>query len=844
MATDNSNILQNEIVGRSYFDIARKTHTSQKLGQVSVSDVQFGLPKDTIKHSKGQTYELKPTTNRIVSKIYGNSKSCAVPLRQVWKYFNDFLAKNKHFIECGAFNTTYMMRKESETAKYLPYCNPVRLIGCFLACFGDGYPDHNGNQYLWACNGDQPLHQNDATLNGNAQTPIYSFLTDSGTLKQDVDGLACAPWWLPRLVGDGFFSSGVNVCEKITDGTQHITFAFTAPEVVYQARFLYELMKANNPSTNFVLQTNEINTFFVGAEYDSANNVVNFGCGFGSQSFGDYTFGSTIDRQIMFSVRTATSGTDYYGDILIGTTTTDTYGESPVSSNIVPCLVVNGNGICQYALSLICTAFFNTPEMLGRGSLLENFGVHLFDYKTIYEIWSDYVGTNIPVGIGVSPDALFPVLDRAFTSSIISRPQAGSDDYYSTQLINIFPFLAYQRFCTERLLLPHNVLSNNQGEDSTLDSAPYDSPFYRNNMIPTTFWGKPESNGCILRNSAVYVGSGDDEGCWLDTYDGGVLLSPEYWEYKMPVNQILTIFLSRGVLLDMDVFNRVWQKQNENVDTLLAASSFNAVNDNKTINAKLFLLAKKFARYVRFGNTDQTVDAVYQLHFGVNDIPEDACHSILLSSDRVEVDCTDVLNQGGAVDESGNTRPLGDRVSIVTKSVPLHHDYECYCPEFCYLFDLHWFSTELIRTHVPEPNLNWISSLVKKVGDMRRNFQLFFFPEYQDSGDEMILLSDVIANEADSNLAWSNKNQLLKDGFNELKGEFRSKFYKMVITPFPEYRRGWCMPSLTYGYFQPTPFQYDLHLVDRYGDAFLVSHYRSTIRKSTMTKTNSVGLNM
>ena len=305
MATDNSQILNNNQVGRSYFDISRKTHTSQKLGTVAVSDVMFCLPKDTIKHSKGQTYELKPTTNRIVSKIYGNSRSVAVPIRQVWKYFDAFLAKDKHFIEGGAFNTTYMMRKESETASYLPYMNPARLIGCFLACFTDGDND-NPNNYLWSCNGNAPDPGDDERLNGNVQSYVFSSLTDTGTLKQRNTAII-GPWWLPRVCGDGFFSSGVNYTERADlNGDLFAQFTFTAPEVVNVAKLLYELMKANQSGCTFALQTHEINSFFVTAQYVHVDKMVHFGCGFGKQSYGDVTLGSAPYKQALFSVSTYT----------------------------------------------------------------------------------------------------------------------------------------------------------------------------------------------------------------------------------------------------------------------------------------------------------------------------------------------------------------------------------------------------------------------------------------------------------------------------------------------------------------------------------------------------------
>lgn len=840
MSTDNSLVLNNESTGRSYFDISRKTHTSQKLGSVSVSDVQFCLPHDTIKHSKGQTYELKPTTHRIVSKLYGSSKSVAVPIRQVWKYFPEFIAKNKHFIEGGGFNTTYMMRKESETASYLPYVNPAVMFGCFLSAFGSGDTSGLNHNLLWAHTHDMPIFENDSKMNGNAQTQKYQFIDTVG-LMHNVEQYTGAPWWLPRLCGDGFLSSGVN-CNllQVGDTTHAFQFTFTAPEIVNQAKLLFELVKANNPSTTFSLQTNEITAFYVVVYSDGIGGGVNYYCAVGSADYGNSMAYSTYNNMI-FNSASLTDTTHNYGQISLKTSTTDTYGSGEFTHEIVPILYDNALPIAQYAFSLICTAFFNRPELLGRGSLLENLGVHLFDYKNMYDIFADYVGDNVPVGLGVAADALFPVLDINLVTAITNfRKSSETPEPVCTQLINVFPFLAYQKFATERLLLPHNVLSNNQGENTDVDFAPYDSPFYRNNMVPTSFWGKPTSNGCILLNSSLYV----EPGSWDETSTGSYIEDPVTYEYKMPINQILTIFLNRGVLLDMDVFTRIWQKQNENVDNILQASAFGAVNDNRTINAKLFLLAKKLGRYVRFGNTDQTIESVYARHFGVNDLPKDTCNSILLSSDRVEIDVTDVLNQGGAVDQNGDARMLGDRSSIVTKSVPLHHDYQCYCPEFCYILDLHWFSCEFLRTHVPEPNLNWIGRLCSLVGDMRRNFQLMFFSEYQDCGDEMLYYSDIVANAPMLNVAWSNKNQTLKDGYNDLTGEFRSKYYKMVITPYPEYKKGCFAPSLTYGYLQPTPYQYDLHLIDRFGDAFLVSHYRSTIRKSTMTKTNSVGLNI
>lgn len=847
MSTDNSKIAQNFEIGRSYFDIARKTHTSQKLGSVAVSDVQFCIPRDTIKHSTGRTYELKPTTDRIVSKVYAEQRSFAVPIRQVWKYFNEFLGKHGDFIATGALNTTYMMRKETETAPVLPHFNPRSVLGAFLACISP-----TGNRHLWTLNDYDPTELNDTYLNGNCLPMYYDYINRFGLLvrHQSPDG-SYIPWWFPRLLGDGVLTSGVNcqyvdssVVEGVTNPYLYVTF--NSPEIVTQAKLLYEFMKANNAGTSFSLATNDVTHLGVAFSWSSTTSSVEISVFVGANGYElpPVVWGDLNTTALANAMATTETGLHHYGTLFTHLQTAGYTGVSSVSDNVVPILVgSDADPIRKYALNLAITAIFNRPELLGFGSLSEQLGVHFFDTKNIYQIATEVAGGNFPVALGVSDTALFPIL----AWDILDAPQTEFSEPQTNQLINPFPFFAYQKFCTERLLLPHNVLSNNQGENTDTDlTAQYDSPFYRNNLVPTMYYGKPAEGEIldILVNSGVYVSNERENIRWVnagssDTF--GTDLTDA--EYKQPINQLLSVFLSRGVLLDMDVFNRIWQKENENVDNILQASGF-GVNDNNTINAKLFLLAKKLARFVRFGNTDQTTDAVLANHFGVNDIPDKVCNTIMLASERNEVDIQDVLNTGGGVDQNGNALALGERKSIATKTIPMHNSYTCFVPEFSYLFDVHFFNVEQLRTNVPDPSQTWLQKLTRQVGDFRRNFQLMFFPEFQDSGDEQLLLSDVVANSTDTAIGWSNKNQTLKDGYNDVKGEFRTKYYKMLITPYPAYRNNYTLPSLTYGYFQPSPYQYDLHLVDRFGDAFLISHYRETTKKSTFTKDNSVGFNL
>lgn len=122
-----------------------------------------------------------------------------------------------------------MMRKESETASYLPYVNPAVMIGCFLACFGCGDDQYDRAHKLWAHSDLAPIASNDDKLNGNAQTQKYQFVDTNG-LMRSVNHYTGAPWWLPRLCGDGFLSSGVNCTPLAVDsGTQAFQFTFTAP---------------------------------------------------------------------------------------------------------------------------------------------------------------------------------------------------------------------------------------------------------------------------------------------------------------------------------------------------------------------------------------------------------------------------------------------------------------------------------------------------------------------------------------------------------------------------------------------------------------------------------------
>lgn len=829
--TDNSRILKN-FTKRSLFRQHLPRKTSQGIGVLGVSYCDLAFPKDTIKKRHGSYYELKPTTHKICSQIKSNDLDAIIPLRAIWHHYDEFLSKGGHIVRNGAYNVPSTIKNENASVDFLPSVSVNRLIGVLMgSCFSynDTYADITK---LWTVDYQiKPVLAQDEKLNGNCCDYDFDYVDSQGLYhKSFMTNYPSAHigWWLPRLLGGGFTQTGVNAnCYQVENYDSELVLHFTDTNSVLLGRWLFELMKVFYPNTTFELQTNEITSLNIHVFQQGSTY---YGISFSNNGFSLPNI--SFARNYCISVTPQNT----FIPVLENTTVSSYEESSSVSGKTVSfCYDSTGSGsilnsaLKEIAFSIITTCLFNRSSLLGVGSLIESLGYTVFktiplvDYVTNYSELS-----NIGLQLGFQRDAVVTCLNKNLLDSFV----AGTEKY-----VTILPFLAYQKMA-ERFLLPHQVLSNNSGEDSTLDYHKYDSPYYRNNLVLSKFYGKPFTNDKdAFLYATVYVASGE----WVSTKTGEELATPDMWHYVVSAQQLASIFFDRGVLLDMDCFTKVWQKQDRNVTELMNASEY-GVNEDGTINAKLFLLANKLGDFILHGTTDQTARQVIENHFGVNTANPCSEDDIVVLARNSEVLANEqIMNTGGAVDQSGNAMSLGEMQTIIQHATPIKNDYQTFNPDFAIVMAVHWFSVPYDRHDVPVAGLRKLDKINEEL-DVRKAWQIATYPEYQASGDEMLQLSDIEVFSDNYDVAWTNKNNTLKDGYSMYLGEWKTKFYKQIITPYPIYRDSNYLPSLTYAYLQPTEFDYDLHLVDKFGKAFTVAYDNYIFKKSIMTKQNYVGI--
>ena len=134
------------------------------------------------------------------------------------------------------------------------------------------------------------------------------------------------------------------------------------------------------------------------------------------------------------------------------------------------------------AYNLALVFFFKHTELFGEGSLCEQMGVHFFERRNFFDITTEtYHLHRTSVEDGAVLDASYWAVNKDLEYST-DNPVG----YESEIRICTLPFYAYQKIVSDRFLLRHETLTNNMQEDSTVDtSLKYDSPFFRNNMVPT-----------------------------------------------------------------------------------------------------------------------------------------------------------------------------------------------------------------------------------------------------------------------------------------------------------------------------------------------------------------------
>lgn len=860
MSNSNSKVMTNN-ANRSIFSYRKGVKTTQGFGAVGVTNIELGLPGDTIKTRKGSFYELKPTTDRIASRVTSRELSAMVPMKAIMRYWPEFLSKGDMLVQNGAQNVPHIENLEQQTVSELPFVYVLEPIAMLMASMTDAFASGNlAARYgrLYYAPGQIYLSNTDTLkYNGNKQDYSHSYISSNGNYVTQGGGLGAGDrefFWLPRLIGNGIEESGINVNYKVdpNDNTRQIrTYHFTDPNSVALARVLFNFMKINLNGISFNLTESEVKALTITVMANENLDYTSFAVGVSENNYAipAYTPNNATFPGAFKVYKKYVDVNHYYGTIEFDGNFNGQYYTSNQSAKTLNITANNGGAIAGLCFAAACQALFNHSSLLGYGSLSESLGHHYFDEVTYRDLYTKYIGSTSGVLnslLGIS-DATISIIAPSLMDLVINViiNNNGVLNHVDTPKINILPYFAYQKVLTDRFLLPHNVLSNNPGQDGTINySVKYDSPYFRNNMVPTCYFGHPNLAISAFAHSCFYAEYTSGGTPWQYKMLDNTSPDVNQWHFIIPINQMLTIFFDRGYLMDMDAMTEIWQKQDMSTNDLLQSAGYGNFS-NGVVNAKSWLIAKKLGKMFWFGGTDQTASDVLKNHFGVNTPDCDHEEVIALSSDRNVLDTQDVLNTGGAVDSDGTNRPLGDKVTICSNAFPVSNKYQVHCPDYVYILDLHWFTVKNERSSVPQPGVRLFEKIMEQVGNTLLNFKLFTFAEFQSIGDDMLTLADVKSFAPETiDVGWTNKNNTLKEGYDEYRGEWKNKFKKMLITPYPSYRPGLYGPSLTYGYLMPSKFQYDLHLVDKFGDAWLMDIDNRIYKKSTMTKLNEAGLNI
>lgn len=849
MSTDNDKLLKNREAERSLFGLRETNRTSQPLGQIGVVDCQFAIAKDTIKHRHGVHYELKPTTDVLNTSIRSNIRNFAVPMRSIWRYCSEFISKGDEFIQTGGFNTPYIQTKEGQSNMYLPTCNPTLIMPTMLAMLGCGNP--NGlMKFAQPGNSVSTSHE----YQGNVQDYIWGRIHNGQfgfTKASDVFGVT---WWLPRLLGSGRQGRYMNMTTLNPSGSTPSKtntfwqFSTKDPDMLMSAEGYGFLPPANFADPQLCCSV----------YYYATNGQVYFYLYWADGSTNaTYTYAPSVNIQSAETAQwTFTIGLDcvpLFNDVAVGVNDhpAPMYGDADETKwyQLFHSKTAGARTTdeCRRAYNLALLFFFRHAELFGQSSLCEQLGVHFFERRNFFDLTTDtYHMHRLSVDDGAVLDASYWAVNSHL--ELTSDNEVGPN---SEIRICTLPFYAYQKAVTDRFLLRHETLTNNMQEDSSVDtSLKYDSPFFRNNMVPTMSYYH-QVDDSALQEDELRMSLAVTEDGWVPM--GNIISSSatteasmpeEYWHYVMSIQQFLSIFLNRNCLMQMDVLTKIWQRENHNVQALLDAENLGVVDSDRRLDLKKFLMSKSFTRFIRKGGIDQMASKVIEDIYGINDVPCDKNMAVLLSDQHHIIATQDVVNQGGATDQYGSQMALGQRVSIASETLEVANDYECFCPEYMFFLTLHWMDCEVIRAKVP----NFATSRLGWAYRTRRAFQMAFFPMYQSLGDDAMFLEDIEFG-ADANLlgntmiGWTNKNFLLKDSdINRVGGEFLSKYSRQLVSSTPTWKQRVFGPSLTYGYLQPPSCDYQIPLCDRYGDTCLMSWVTQTYKKSCMTKQNIIGL--
>ena len=119
---------------KSTFNLSHKRYTSINFGSVRPNYVKMCLPDEHLYVRPKISYELKPTTDKIVGSISLNNRSYYVPFRSIWGGFENFIADNKD-IHYKDIQNIGQLTHDSVEADRLPYftrndlfCNALRCL--------------------------------------------------------------------------------------------------------------------------------------------------------------------------------------------------------------------------------------------------------------------------------------------------------------------------------------------------------------------------------------------------------------------------------------------------------------------------------------------------------------------------------------------------------------------------------------------------------------------------------------------------------------------------------------------------------------------------------------------
>lgn len=92
-----SNAVPQVNVPRSYFDLSHEVYTTMSFGEVIPNLFRMLIPKDQVKLRTRAFIKSRPLALPIMSQINLNLRTFVVPINRLWKYFPEFIAKNKEY---------------------------------------------------------------------------------------------------------------------------------------------------------------------------------------------------------------------------------------------------------------------------------------------------------------------------------------------------------------------------------------------------------------------------------------------------------------------------------------------------------------------------------------------------------------------------------------------------------------------------------------------------------------------------------------------------------------------------------------------------------------------------